>query len=166
MPRCDRRRLWTVLYLVFAQLSACTLTETLPTGNIIAPFSDVSALMDGICFEAALAMSGQVFVLSEQEQLDLLYDEIESKGLCTRHIPRQEFDFSGGRTIAGTWTYSPFGCRASHGLRELWRDETTRTLTLRFSFEVEGDCPYELIRPLWIVVENVENYILILDIQR
>lgn len=111
-------------------------------------------------------MSGQVFVLSEQEQLDLLYDEIESKGLCTRHIPRQEFDFSGGRTIAGTWTYSPFGCRASHGLRELWRDETTRTLTLRFSFEVEGDCPYELIRPLWIVVENVENYILILDIQR
>jgi hypothetical protein len=102
-------------------------------------------------------MAGQAFILTSQEQLDSLYDQIDSSKLCRRPIARQTFDFT-GRAVVGTWTYSPQGCTARHDLIRTRRNEENRMITLRYRFTVEGDCPYELIRPLWVAVENPDSY--------
>ncbi len=113
--------------------------------------------MQGICFEAAHALSGQVFVLTEQGQLDGLYEQIDRSNLCRHRMPRRTFDFS-GRAVVGTWTYAPRGCTAQHDLTQIWRDDVARTMTLRYRFAVSGDCPYELVRPLWVAVENAAGF--------
>jgi hypothetical protein len=114
-------------------------------------------LLEGVCFEAAHAMAGQAFILTSQEQLDGLYNQIDASELCRRPIARHSFDFT-GRTVVGTWTYSPQGCTARHDFIRLRRSEENRVLTLRYRFVVDGDCPYELIRPLWVAVENPDSY--------
>lgn len=102
-------------------------------------------------------MAGQAFILTSQEQLNSLYDQIDGSKLCRRPIARQTFDFT-GRAVVGTWTYSPQGCTARHELIRARRNEENRMITLRYRFTVEGDCPYELIRPLWVAVENPDSY--------
>lgn len=119
--------------------------------------SDAAPLLEDICFEAAYAMAGQTFILSAPEQLDGLYDQINASGQCPRPIERHSFDFK-GRAIVGTWTYAAEGCTARHDPVRLRRSAENRVLTLRYRFVVEGECPYELIRPLWIAVENPEGY--------
>lgn len=128
--------------------------------------SDAAPLFDDICFEAALALAGQPFVLTEQAQLDALYTRIDDSRRCARPIARQTFDFSGGRAVVGTWTYAQRGCTAGHDLIQMFRDDSARTMTLHYQFHVEGDCPYELLRPLWVTVEQVGGYALTLDVQR
>ena len=119
--------------------------------------TDAAALLEGVCFEAAHAMSGQAFILTSQEQLNSLYDQIDASELCRRPIVRQNFEFA-GRAVVGTWTYSPQGCTARHEFVRLRRNDENRVLNLRYQFIVEGDCPYELIRPLWVAVENPDSY--------
>jgi hypothetical protein len=133
------------------------------TSSVVAPASDASHLLDGICFEAAHALSGHAFVLNDQAQLDGLYDQIDRSGLCRRRIPRLQFDFA-GRAVVGTWTYAPHGCTARHEQVQIWRDDVTRTMTMRYRFAVEGECPYELVRPLWVAVENPDAYAIRLEI--
>lgn len=142
----------------------CTLNDTSsPVGapqaapEQAAQVTDAAALLEGVCFEAAHAMSGQAFILTSQEQLNSLYDQIDSTKLCRRPIARQTFDFA-GRTVVGTWTYSPQGCTARHELIRVRRNDENRVLNLRYRFIVEGDCPYELIRPLWVAVDNPDSY--------
>ncbi len=165
MRRCDRGRLWIFVCLALA-LSACTLTETLPGAEIIPPLEDVSGLLEGICFEAALRLSGQVFTLKSQSELDSLYGQIDNLGICPHRMQRRTFDFGTGRAVLGSWTYATQGCKANHALNRLARDTTARTFALSYTFVVEGDCPYELIRPLWIAIEDAGGYALTLDIQR
>lgn len=125
--------------------------------------TDAAHLVDAICFEAAHAMSGQAYILREQAHLDSLYDQIDGSRVCRRPIERRSFDF-GGRAIIGTWTYAPHGCVAQHDLLQIRRDDDARTVALRYRFAVEGDCPYELIRPLWVAIENADGYDLRLEI--
>jgi hypothetical protein len=161
--RCDRRRLLLALCLSVA-LAACTLNDTSQPVEVPPPaaeqpvrVTDVAVLLEGICFEAAHALSGQAFILTSQEQLNGLYNQIDGSELCRRPIARHTFDFA-GHTVVGTWTYSPQGCTARHDLVRLRRNDENRVLNLRYRFIVEGDCPYELIRPLWIAVENPDSY--------
>lgn len=130
---------------------------------VISPVTNAADLLDGICFEAAYALSGQVFVLADQAQLDALYAQIDRSGMCRHRMPRKTFEF-GTQTIIGTWTYAPRGCSAGHDLVQLWRDDEARSITLQYRFSVSGDCPYELVRPLWIAIGNSAGYTLTLDV--
>lgn len=158
IKRCDRRSLLLALCLSVA-LAACTLNSPLPTAAEDPPVqvTDASELLEDICFEAAQAMSGQAFILTSQEQLDSLYNQIDASDRCRHRISRHTFDFT-GRSVVGTWTYAPQGCTARHELVRARRNEENRVLNLRYRFIVEGDCPYELIRPLWVAVENPDSY--------
>lgn len=163
IKRCDRRSLLLALCLSIA-LVGCTLNDTSsrvgapqPASDDTAQVTDVTVLLEGVCFEAAHALSGQAFILTSQEQLNGLYDQIDSSQLCRRPIARQTFDFA-GRTVVGTWTYSPQGCTARHELVRLRRNDENRVMTLRYRFAVDGDCPYELLRPLWVAVDNPDSY--------
>jgi hypothetical protein len=137
---------------------------TLPATNAIsaAPTSpyrwtDETAVMSGICFEAALDAAGKVFVLRDAQAHIQFYDLADNSELCRRPVARNAFDFSSGRVLAGLWSYGT-GCIARHDVLSIARDDATRTLLIRLNFVTEGDCNYELVRPFWIGLDGVRDY--------
>lgn len=177
----SRRRAWAVFPLMVATLlTGCALegeprisitaTPQPPTETPVAavtleptstlspyPWSDENAVMGGICFEAALDASGQVFVLRSVAQQIEFYDLADNSRLCRRPVTRYPFDFSGGRVLAGLWSAGR-GCTARHDVLDVQRDDTARRLTIRLRFVTEGDCNYELVQPFWIGLEGVQDY--------
>lgn len=113
--------------------------------------------MRGICFEAALDAAGDIFVLRDTRSHIRLYDLADNSDLCRRPVARYPFDFSGGRVLAGLWSYGR-GCVARHDVVSQDRDDSARTLLIRLRFVIEGDCDYELVRPFWIGLEGVGDY--------
>lgn len=126
---------------------------TLPDG-----WTDETATVRGICFEAALDAAGRVFVIRDAEQHIQFYSLADNSGLCRRPVERLPFDFSGGRVLAGVWSAGT-GCTARHEVIESRRDAGEHRLTLRFI--TEGDCPYELVRPFWVGVTAGEAEVVI-----
>lgn len=175
--RCDSRRVLVLLWVLAFILCACTLNEELPSPPAVTPtpteiiiqptatetLPDVAALFDGICFEAAHALSGRTFILHSQNDLDALYQQIDNTQHCKRPILRHNFDFV-TQSIVGTWTYSPQGCTAEHNVDELEIVGEGRVIILNYRFSTQGTCPYELIRPLWVAVDNPEQYDIQLNI--
>lgn len=121
-----------------------------PTPDPLDGLEDARAVMAGVCFEAAYQRRDRLFVLRSDAELVRLYNEIDESQHCRRPIQRGAFDFSGGRALVGLWSYG-VGCTASHTLTQQ-RDEAARTLTLQVALTIDGDCNYELIRPLWVAV--------------
>jgi hypothetical protein len=118
---------------------------------------DVLPLMSGICFEAAYDAAGRVFVLRSAAELEAFYGLADNSRLCRRAVTRYPHDFAGGEVLVGTWTRG-LGCTARHELLDAVRDDAARSLRLAFRFITEGDCPYELVRPLWIAVSQAADY--------
>jgi len=121
------------------------------------PFSDESATLSGICFEAALDAAGRTFVLHNAAELIEFYDLADNSRFCRHPVTRYPFDFSGGRVLAGLWSKG-WGCTAHHDVLDIQRDDAARTLTIRLRFVTEGDCDYELVRPFWIGLDGVQDY--------
>lgn len=121
------------------------------------PWTDENALMNGVCFEAADDAAGRTFVLRSREDLAHFYDLADNSELCRHPIARADFDFSDGQILAGTWS-SGAGCRARHDVQNVQRDDTARTLFIFLRLVTEGDCAYELVRPLWIGISGASGY--------
>ncbi|MFW5692115.1 MAG: hypothetical protein ACOCX3_02060 [Chloroflexota bacterium] len=121
------------------------------------PWRDASDLTDGICFEAALDAAGQVFVLRTETELNYFYTLADNSLLCRWPVERETFDFSGGRVVAGLWTYGT-GCNARHDLLSFVQNVDARTIDIRLALITSGDCPYELLQPFWITLENAADY--------
>lgn len=115
-------------------------------------------VMRGICFESAqgAAFDEAVFVLRSEADLTRLFDLSDNSGLCRRPVERVPFDFSGGLTLVGLWS-DGFGCTARHDLVDVERDEAAQTLAIRLRFITEGDCPYELVRPWWVAIPDLDG---------
>lgn len=124
---------------------------------------DAAPVMSGICFEAAFDAAGQVFVLRSAEDHIRFYDLADNSGLCPRPVERHPFDFSSGDVLVGLWS-AGLGCTARHDVVDVARDDIAQTLTIRLRFVVEGDCPYELVRPFWIVIPGVGTYNITIDV--
>lgn len=118
---------------------------------------DANPVMQGICFESAYDAAGRVFVLRSEEELNSLFDESDNSGYCRRPSPRGTFDFSSERAMIGTWSRGR-GCDADHRISSVEIDDVARTFIIRAQFVVEGDCPYELIRPIWLGVTGYRDY--------
>jgi len=127
------------------------------------PWVDANAVMAGICFEAAHDAAEQVFTLRSAEEHIRFYGLADNSGLCRRPVERRPFDFSGGRVLAGLWSAGQ-GCTARHDLLSFARDDAARTITIRLALVVEGDCPYELVRPFWIGLDAAQDYTIIIDV--
>jgi hypothetical protein len=123
------------------------------------PFAliDANPVMSGICFESAYDAAGRTFVLRSAEELNNLFNESDNSGYCRRPSPRGSFDFSGGRAIIGTWSRGQ-GCEAEHHITSVDIDDVARTFIIHARLVVEGDCPYELVRPLWLGVTGYSDY--------
>lgn len=144
-----------------------TPSETPPPTLTPFPFELIDALpvMAGICFESAYDAAGQTFVMRTAEDHIHLYDLAEQSGLCRRPIIRNPFDFVNGRILAGLWTRGT-GCTADHQVLDVVRDEAEKIITIQLKFISEGDCPYELVRPFWVGIEDAFEYEVKIEVAR
>lgn len=141
-------------------VTAPTETFTL-TPTPVYPWSDESAVMSGICFEAANAVAGQIFTLRSAEDHIHFYDQMDNLHLCRHPVKRLPFDFSTGRILVGLWSKGS-GCTARHDVLGIDRSDPAKTFTIRLKFVTEGDCNYELLRPFWIGLDGIPDYVVVI----
>jgi hypothetical protein len=118
---------------------------------------DVLPIMSGICFEAAWDAAGQIFVLRNAEDHIRFYDLADNSRLCRRPVTRYPFEFTQGAVLAGLWTRGA-GCVARYDILNYTRDDTAKTVLIEVDFITDGDCPYELVRGLWVGIPNAQDY--------
>lgn len=111
----------------------------------------------GICFESAFDAAGRLFVIRNADELTQFFNLADNSRLCRRPVQRGTFDFSDGRIVAGLWSAGR-GCTARYDVLNVTRDDAARTLVIDLDFSTEGDCPYELVRGIWIGLDSVTDY--------
>lgn len=120
-------------------------------------WSDASDVMTGICFEAANDAAGRIFVIRDSAELDAFFGLADNSQLCRRPVKRGTFDFANGRVLAGVWSAGR-GCKARHDVDSFERNNEAKTIAIDLTLVVEGDCPYELVRPFWISIPNAQEH--------
>ncbi|MBL8116770.1 MAG: hypothetical protein J0L63_02805 [Anaerolineae bacterium] len=121
------------------------------------PWLDANPVMYGICFEAAHDAAGRLFILQNAQALENFYNQADQSQLCRQLITRSTFDFGNDRVLAGLWS-SGRGCTARHEINGFNRDDTTKRIVIMTTFQTEGDCDYELVRPFWVGIERATDY--------
>jgi hypothetical protein len=114
------------------------------------PYSNATSLLDDVCFEYLYAMNGQTWVWTTPGELTAFYDQVDVSRLCPDPVGRAAFGFE-GTVLAGAVSVGT-GCDAAHRVVGLAQDDGARTQILSLHFQVEGDCPYELVQPLLVAV--------------
>lgn len=161
------RFLNVVLSLVLLSLTACQLVNPAPTQApaLSSPYTDAAAVMAGICFESANDAAEQLFILRSEAELIEFFDLADNSQLCRWPVARGTFDFSGGRVLVGIWNRG-MGCTARHEVLNFARDDANRQIIMDTQLIIEGDCPYELVRPFWIGIAQAVDYEIMLTIDR
>ncbi len=126
-------------------------------------YYDALASTMGICFEAAWDAAGTVFTMRTAEEHIHFYDLADNSNLCRRAVRREPFDFTTGDVLVGIWNRGS-GCTAEHEITSFERDDAARTVIVEARFSTEGDCSYDLVRGLWLGIENAQNYDIRLDV--
>ncbi len=85
------------------------------------------------------------------------FDLADNSGLCRDPVERTSFDFSGGRILAGIWSRGA-GCTARHDIQQSLRDLDAGRVLFDLVLVVEGECPYELVRPFWVAVTGADGF--------
>jgi hypothetical protein len=168
-----RRQLWHVFPLLMGSLALAGCIQfaprppipvsPVPTTTIqqgpasLYPWTDENATLSGVCFEAALDTAGDVFVLRNAKEHTRFYELADNSQLCRRPVARYPFDFTGGRVLAGLWSYGA-GCTARHDVVSVERDDAAKTIMIRLQFVTDGECNYELLRPFWIGLDRALDY--------
>jgi hypothetical protein len=165
----------SLIVLMLLLLTGCVLTQqrivitaTPPPSQDTSPvtpgltvqnqlWTDESSVVSGICFEAALDASGTLFIMRNAAQLIEFYDLADNSHFCRHPVTRYPFDFSNGRVLAGLWSAGR-GCTAAHIVQSVQSDDAAKTLTIHLNFVTEGDCNYELVQPLWMGLDGVQDY--------
>lgn len=143
--------------LILAGCSLLEPAEAPPVDVAPAMLGDASAVMRGICFESAFDAANRTFVMQSDAELAAFFDLADNSELCPRPVARGTFDFSGGRVLAGIWS-TGLGCTARHDVTGVLRDSATRTIDITARLVIDGTCPYELVRPLWLAVPDAQGY--------
>jgi len=138
----------------------------LPTeATLLGDLQDVSELMSGICFESAFDARERIFILRTAFDHIRFYDDADNSRLCRRVVRRYPFNFDGGTVLIGVWNYG-IGCTASHTIERVERDDTAKQIMIRARLSIEGECNYELLRPLWLSVPDAIDAQIVLDVVR
>ena len=126
-------------------------------------YYDALASTAGICFEAAWDAAGSVFIMRTAEEHIRFYDLVDNSRLCRRAVRREPFDFTTGDVLVGIWNRGS-GCTATHDITSFERDDSARTVVIQAQFSTAGDCSYELVRGLWLGIENARDYDIRLEV--
>jgi hypothetical protein len=152
-----RAQLIVGVFLIMLCAVGCNVLDALPAQSARVPLSDASGVMQGICFEAALALSDEVFTVRNTLDLIRLYDRIDQMQLCRRPMQRETFDFGAGRALVGVWS-AGVGCTARHDVLSAARDVQAMLIDVQLRFVTEGACNYELVRPYWVAVPDAAGF--------
>jgi hypothetical protein len=160
-----------LLLLVVLSLSACFVESEPLAAPLTTPQPTVATLlahaagdvMRGICFEAAADAAGQVFVLRSTEDLIRFYDLADNSQLCRRPVERVSFDFGDGQVLAGVWSRGT-GCTAAHEVVSMTRDRARQQITIDLRFVTEGTCPYDLVQPYWVALDDAADYVVTITV--
>ena len=143
----------TALQASTAQPTLAVLATTTPDYG----WTDVSDLMEDVCFEAALNRAGQVFNIPNASTLDAFYTQIDRSNLCEDPINHKSYPFNNDEIIVGLWS-SGTGCTARHEVQSVQRDDTQKQEAIQLQFIMEGDCPYDLVQPFWIALPQSAGF--------
>ncbi len=160
---------WLSLLLLLAgcNLVAGTLDvmqlQDVPVPTTTGPAPDAGAVMAGICFASAQDAAGRLFVLRSAAELEHLFDLADNSQLCRHPVKRHDFDFTGGRVLAGLWSATR-GCTARHQVLQWQRDDDARRITLQLRLLSFGDCDYELVRPYWLALKAASDYEITIEV--
>lgn len=136
--------------------TASALPSATPTPSIY-PWTDESAVMNGLCFESVYDAVGRTFVIQSDAELTAFYDLADNSDLCRRPVERKRFDFTGGRLLIGLWSRT-IGCTARHEVTNIQRDDVARIYAISLRLVAELGCNYELVRPFWIGLSDLSGY--------
>lgn len=123
-----------------------------PTPTPALPFPDASAIFEGVCFQYLRTLGGQTITLNSQADLNAFYNKVDESELCRDRVERKTFDFS-ARQIIGT-AITGEGCGINLTYERTDQDDSRQQRTIVLRAAVSGDCPYELVRPIWMIVER------------
>ena len=168
------KSIWLVLFLLggcirFEPVSTAVGTpattpnaELLPTTTPDYGWTDVQYVMQGVCFEAARQLLDNVYIIRSAAELERFYSQIDLREYCEQPIKRETYPFIAGDALVGVWNAAA-GCTADHLVQAVNRDPSTQRIQIGLQLTASGDCPYELIRPFWVVVHQADGYAI--DIQ-
>jgi hypothetical protein len=111
-----------------------------PSATIV-PLSDASGLFAGLCDAALLPLAGQTFVIRNQAELGLFFNEYSWN--CEESVPAPTFDFS-GQVLVGA-VENTRGCDAIFTPVRTEADKSNQILAIQLIFEVISGCDYDLL---------------------
>jgi hypothetical protein len=123
-------------------------TIVLPTAEPGVPYVDVNALFAGVCFNFLQTLADQTVVIDSERDLAAFYSRVDRSRQCIEPVARHTFDFS-SQQIVGTAVIGT-GCRISLNYEHVEEGGQRRQIVFRRL--VDGDCPYQLVRPLWLAI--------------
>jgi hypothetical protein len=127
-------------------------------------WKDVSHLMEGVCFEAAMNVAGQVFKIADANGLAAFYSQIDRDHICEDLISPMTYLFNNNEVIVGLWSAGT-GCTAEYVVQSVQRDDAQRQETIHLQFITKGDCPYELLQPFWVAIPQAASFNIQLEVQ-
>lgn len=158
-----------IFLMTACSLNDSTLTPLASPIGVLTPdptppalWKPAESLMRGICFESAYDAAGQVFIFRNRAELDTFYNLADNSRLCRRPVRRSDEPFTDGRIIAGLWSRA-IGCDARHEVIDSRRDQEAVTIRLRLI--VEGTCPYQLVEPFWIAIDQASDLAIQLEVE-
>ncbi|MCA0458620.1 MAG: hypothetical protein LCI00_31975 [Chloroflexi bacterium] len=128
-------------------------------------WTDAKYVMQGVCFEAAEQLLDNGYTIRSAAELERFYSQIDLREYCEQPIQREAYPFTAGDVLVGVWNAAG-GCTVDHIVQAVERDSSTRRIAIRLQLAASGDCPYELIRPFWVVVHNAEGYEVDIEVSR
>ena len=158
MIQCRQLFIWIFAGLVGVigcnlnlQASAVTgtpihITINLPSGMPVTPieppsiFTDASFLLDSVCYDALLSVTGQHFLLRNQIELTQFFNQLNTQGLCEVSLTSPQFDFSHQMVVMAFEAVQ--GCDAAFTPMIM---EATFTAQIILDFQVQAGCNYELV---------------------
>jgi hypothetical protein len=123
-------------------------TIVLPTAEPGVPYIDVNTLFAGVCFNFLQTLADQTVVIDSERDLAAFYSRVDQSKQCVERVARHTFDF-GGKQIVGT-VVTATGCRINLNYQRI--EEGAQKRQIVFRRLVDGDCPYQLVRPLWLAI--------------
>jgi hypothetical protein len=116
------------------------------------PYDDAGSVLAGLCFSFLQSLADHTLVLDSPADLAKLYDAVDASKQCRGAVERKSFDFS-TRQIVGFMAVGT-GCSLDLIYDHTELDESTHQRIILFHSRIDGDCPYDLVRPLWLAVER------------
>jgi hypothetical protein len=116
------------------------------------PFEDTQATFSNVCFAFLQTLHGQTLIVDNPMELTSFYNQVDDSEKCPDPVDRLVFDFT-GRQIVGT-VFTGQGCGIELDYQGTRVDDAARLRIISMTAAVSGDCPYDLVRPVWFAIER------------